>query len=155
MSSYIHFFVRKHNEFAPIGTYGRSTCVYELFDHRAPWEQIAPVNYEMLNRVKDDLREKMTENDAAISNAHKRIALIPSFNNSIEDKMDALLEEEAAMEGLTERRKELDSARAFIGFLYDILDAVEYGNDDSLKSTEYLYVGMECGSSVSERNIAE
>ena len=154
MSSYIRFFVRKYDEFAPIGVYGRSTKVYELFSARAPWEQIAPVTYEVLNAIKDDLREWAVDNAAAISKAHARMRLIPSFTNSIEDKMDAIAEEESYLEELNDKAKELNTAAAFISLLFDILDAAEYSGDNGLKSNEYIYFGVECGSSVSVKNLA-
>lgn len=154
MSSYIHFFVRKRDEFAPISIYGRSTKIFQLFNARAPWKQIAPVTYDVLNSVKDDLREHMAASKAAIDKARERIKLIPSFANSIEDKMDAMAEEESYLEELNDEAKEWDAAAAYIGFLYDILDAAEYGNDEALKSNEYLYFGVECGSAVSVKDLA-
>lgn len=155
MSSYVYFFVRKHDEFAPIGIYGRGTQVYQLFNARAPWEQIAPVTYGMLNAIKNELRTLQDSGAADIEKARRKIELIPSFANSIEDKMDAIAEEESWLEELNETAKERDVAAAFVSFLFDILDAAEYGNDETLKSDEYVYFGVECGSAVSAQDLAK
>ena len=46
MSAYMSFFIRANDSFYPIGTYSRSTAIYEMFGMRAgvPWEQIIPIN---------------------------------------------------------------------------------------------------------------
>lgn len=155
MSAYLNFFVRINDNFAPIGTYGRSTQIYQLFDQFAPYEQISPITYDTLNSIKQSWRERSDDTQNLIDNSHKRIGLIPSFANSIEDKMDALAEEESYLSELEDTKKELDNARAFIGFLYDILDDIAYGEGEGYKVDEYIYIGVECGAAVGVNDIAK
>ena len=52
MSSYVHFFVRKNDVFAPIATYGRSSKIYYAFDQFAPYGKIRALTASNL-RVAD------------------------------------------------------------------------------------------------------
>lgn len=151
MSSYIHFFIRKGDTFVPIGTYGRSTKVYEAFQHDAPWEQIRAITASDLDRIRATL---MSEEyyDTQLTKVRRKIELVGTFTNSIEDKMEALDELEAEIDDWKDMRKETRAARAFIGFLYDILDEADYG-DSVMDPTAALYIGMECGSNVTVANI--
>ena len=150
MSSYIHFFVRKGNEFAPIGTYGRSTFVYSAFEVDAPWEHIAAVDIKTLDRAKNRLLN-IGNLRSDIAAADETIGRIEAFNNSIAEKMEAIARIKDEIKEMNETIEDVLSARHFIGFLYDILDEAEYSSQ--LNANEYLYVGMECGSDVSVKDI--
>jgi hypothetical protein len=151
MSSYIHFFIRKGDTFIPIGTYGRSTRVYEAFEHDAPWEQIRAVTAADLDRIRNTLISEEYY-DTQLAELRRKMELIGTFTNTIEDKIDALDELEAEMEDWKDARKETRAARAFIGFLYDILDEADYG-DATMDPAATIYVGMECGYNVTAESI--
>ena len=151
MSTYIHFFVRKHDNFAPIGTYGRSTWVFHAFESIAPWEKITVLGYKELGAAKASL--SLDSVNAEIENAKARIAQVSSFNNSIEDKLAAVNAIEDEISEMRETVEEIKNARAFIGFLYDILDEAEFCPLDGVEGNAYLYIGMECGKNVTTKDI--
>lgn len=145
MSCFIHFFVRKGDEFAPIGTYGRSTKVYEAFEALAPWEKIAPVT---TGRLKGALQRlgtgDYTRNE--IDKANERIDRIGRFSNSVEEKICAIHDELELIGELREDLLETEQAIAFCNFLRDIMGEAEY--NPKLDMSQYVYVGMECGVDV-------
>lgn len=152
MSSYIHFFLRCGDKFLPIGTYGRSTHIYQAFEHFAPWERIRPVTIHFLDGVKNTLKD-LDSLVSDITAARERIFQIGAFNNSIDEKLNAINSIEEEIAESKEEVEEIRNARNFIGFLYDILDEAEYSSAQ-LNANEYLYVGLECGGSVTVADIA-
>jgi len=145
MSCFIDFFVRKGDEFAPIGTYGRSTKVYEAFEALAPWEKIAPVTTE---RLKSALQRLGTGDYIRneIDKANERIDRIGKFSNSVEEKICAIHDELKLIDELREELLETERAIAFCNFLRDIISEAEYSH--KLDMNQYVYVGIECGSDV-------
>lgn len=153
MSSYIHFFVRVNDKFAPIGTYGRSTQIYAAFEQLAPWEKVRSLNFHLLDIAKANLPDKHSLLDS-ISSDRERIQLITTFNNDIDAKLDAIHELEAGIAEAEEFLREVENARSFIGFLYDILDEAQYSSGQLVLDAEnYLYVGMECGDYITAEKI--
>ena len=154
MSSYIHFFVRRNDTFIPIGTFGRSTRIYAAFEHMAPWERIRALNTDLLKFARAYLKSE-EEINREIDAAHARINTIAAFNNGVDEKMAAIDEVREEIKGWQEFAHEEREARAFIGFLYGILDEAEYNSLEGFGASACLYVGMECGSDVSVKDIAE
>ena len=152
MSSYMHFFIRKGNEFAPIATYGRSSCTYQAFKEFAPYEKIRPLTALQLGQVDEKLRadlESQYNRDAIV----ERINMISKFNNSVDEKLAAIEDEVSALKELEDEEKALKRARKFVSFLLDIIDEAhssQYYEDAAahIDPNAYIYVGIECGGVV-------
>lgn len=143
MSAYIHFFVRAGDTFCPIATYCRSSKVYEIF-HRAPYEQITVLDKSTLSDyfneatiMRDNIKEHITLYE-------KRIETITHFENSAEEKLELIMEEEELIEEANNELREIEDAICFIGFLISILNEVLYDVPLGIFKNQYLYYGVEC-----------
>lgn len=149
MSAYVEFYLKNAGKFLPIGSFSRSGSIYAAFQHVAPWEKACAVTSQMLEKI---LHEQYTnlegfKNHRAEVEARK--ATIATFNNSVEDKMQALADVEETLSDLDDTIDELQYALDYIRFLSEILDAVdprleEYGGP-KIDPDKYLYCGIECG----------
>ena len=143
MSAYIHFFVRAGDTFCPIATYCRSSKVYEIF-HRAPYEQITVLDKSTLSDYFNEatiMRDNLKEN---IVHYEKRIETITRFENSAEEKLELIMEEEELIEEANNELREIEDAICFIGFLTSILNEVLYDVPLGIFKNQYLYYGVEC-----------
>ena len=143
MSVYIHFFVRAGDTFCPIATYCRSSKVYEIF-HRAPYEQITVLDKSTLSDYFNEatiMRDNIKEH---IVLYEKRIETITRFENSAEEKLELIMEEEELIEEANDELRETEDAICFIGFLISILSEVLYEAPLGIFKNQYLYYGVEC-----------
>ena len=143
MSAYIHFFVRAGDTFCPIATYCRSSKVYEIF-HRAPYEQITVLDKSTLNDYLNEaiiLRDNIKEH---ITQYEKRIETIAYFENSAEEKLELIMEEEELIEEAKDELTEVEDTVGFISFLISILNQVLCDVPLGVFKNQYLYYGVEC-----------
>ena len=152
MSSYIHFFVRKGDVFAPIATYGRSTRIFDCFAG-APWEKIRAVSADELREASEGLRIDEPYIEQEIARAQNRIKTISSFSDSIADKLAAISDEEDMIAELRENLEELREAQSFVRFLRDVAAEAEYDGEGLRDIDHYVYVGMECGTNVCAQDV--
>lgn len=159
MSAYIHFFVKIGENFAPINTFSRSNIIFQEFECYAPWEKITPVTIEKLNRVRESLNEQIKATEDQIKFAKDEIEFLKSTKLSAEELMEKYHDYLDIIEGFEEGKCEYISALHFINFLIDIYDEAngmeKYGeNPMNLRANEYIYVGYECGSYVTIKDIS-
>ena len=135
--------MRAGDTFCPIGTYSRNTKVYEIFRH-APYEQIEVLDRETLNDyfneatiMRNDLKEDVVRYE-------KRIETITRFENSAEEKLELIMEEEGLIEEANNELREIEDVICFIGFLISILSEVLYDAPVGINKDSYLYYGIEC-----------
>lgn len=152
MSAYIQFFVKINDKFAPIATYGRSTRVYQEFQHYAPWEKVSALNERNLSIISDEIRSEISEYEEAIHNERETIDFLRSCKDvSIEDLMDQFRTATGAIEELNDTVAELQNASSFCSFLMDIIEEANQeerwgDNPNDLHADSYLYVGIEVGT---------
>ena len=76
--------------------------------------------------------------------------MIASFNNSINDKIEALESARDAIRESEEAVNEMKEVLAFTHFLMDMYNEADYTKYGSelirLDPTKYIYVGIECGT---------
>lgn len=143
MSTYCEFFIRNGETFLPLPAYSRNNYIYEKFQHYAPWEKARPLTSDILKTIAAEMHYDLDKSKESLTKTHEERALIVQFNNAVEDKLEALGDNQNAIDGWEERIEEISMGIAFGGFLSDILAEVEY--DDRFNENEYLYVGIECG----------
>ncbi len=142
MSQYMTFVVRKGDVFTPIYTCSRSSDLYQNLK--------AAVDYGKLSEVrKDELmecieREKAYERDLAkdIEAIESNKKLIADWNNSIEEKLEALSRYDLSQQDVRDRIEEAQDTVVRLQFLYDIAEELEYFRD-YLKKDAGLYAGIE------------
>ena len=150
MSQYIYFFIRSTDKLLPIRTASRSSAIYHFFSDYAPYEKARALSMQELQNIREEIDIRIGEWTRRIEDERTNLQLIASFNNSIEDKIDAL---ETARDFIQENEEfvsEMKEALAFTNFLIDIYNEADYTKYEDetarLDPTKYLYFGVECGT---------
>ena len=150
MSQYIHFFVRSTDRLLPIYTTSNYSSIYRFFGDYAPYEKARALSMQELQNIREEIDIRIGEWTRRIEDERTNFQLIASFNNSIEDKIEAL---ENARDSIRENEEfvnEMKEALAFTSFLMDIYneaDDTKYEDETArLNPNKYLYFGIECGT---------
>ena len=135
MSQYVNFFIKHNMDFIPIGCFSRSSYIYQ-YAPDAPFERIKKITPETLSRTIKYLQDEKSKQELEIKNMENKILhLIPSFNNSVEDKM----EEISTIETVIKDYKDyLDSISFALGYYKTLQEIADDNNDKSI-----LYYGIE------------
>ena len=160
MSSYMHFFVRKNENFLPIACYSRSSAIYGAFSDFAPYEKVRPLTSGFVSEVLHEQTENLSKWKKRLEDSRKEMELIATFNNSVEDKMQAIYDARGSIEETEEIIEECEYTVAFCRFLLNILDEADsskYYEDEKLHldAAHYLYYGVECGDDITSEMIEE
>lgn len=150
MSQYIHFFVRSTDRLLPIRITSRSSSIYHFFSDYAPYEKARALSMYELQNIREEINMQIDEWTRRIEEDRTNLQLIASFNNSIEDKIEALESARNAIREKEESVSEMKEALAFTCFLMDMYneaDDTKYEEEAArLDPTKYLYFGIECGT---------
>ena len=146
MSAYVYFFVRHGNDFIPLGNFSRSSMIYQFVGGRAPWEKIAPLTQETLDKLVVNANMKQEEIQGCIRTERSLIDTIKDFNNAIEEKMDAILERENIIHEYEQDISEIQFAKSYFSVLAELIDAVRWDKRrEDINIDEYIYAGVEIG----------
>ena len=150
MSQYIYFFIRSTDKLLPIRTASRSSSIYRFFSDYAPYEKARALSMQELQDIREEINIRIDEWTHRIEEERTNLQLIASFNNSVEDKIEAI---ESARDFIRENEEyinEMKEALAFTYFLinmYNEADDTKYEDETArLDPTKYLYFGIECGT---------
>ena len=153
MSQYTHIFVRDNDNFVELNCYSRSSAIAQAF-RGAPYEKIEAYSSDDLRNVAGEINEQIELYKKNIADYRSQMALIPSFNNSIEDKTEALSQYTEMIRDAEEDLEEQNYAYDVVSFLVGVAD--EYEMDvryEHAKDQPRIYVGVECGSKVTVNDI--
>ena len=156
MSAYMSFFIRVNDNFYPIGTYSRSTAIYEMFEARAgvPWEQIIPINNNLLKRISECVDENISGFKGEIESLYEAIKFLKSCEGDLSDKLQQYGYYKETIEDYEDRIEELKMVSNFIIFLESILDDGEgtkwYDEVETIDPSKYIYAGIEIGYATAE-----
>ena len=149
MSQYIHFFVRSTDRLLPIRTASRSSFIYHFFGDYAPYGKARALSIHELQNIREEINAQIDEWMRHIEEKRANLQLIASFNNSIEDKIEAL---EAARDSIRENEESVNEMKEALAFTYFLMDMYNEADDTKyedetarLDPTKYLYFGIECG----------
>lgn len=149
MSQYIHFFIRSTDKLLPIRTASRSSSIYQFFCDYAPYEKVRALSIGMLQEIREEISKQISKWTHQIEEDQKDLQLVASFNNSVEDKIEAIKSAREAIRENEESVNEMKEALAFTYFLMDIHNEVEdsnyyYKEEEKIDPTKYIYFGIEC-----------
>ena len=144
MSAYIQFFIRHNETFMPIGTYIRSSKIYEYFDDYTPWEKIKHVTRPLLDKIRDNINDDILYYQKRYDRAKEMKEYVATMNNSMDEKMEWIENIEATLGDCCEEIEKAEYVKHYLNFLDDIIESVEY--EDGIDYKNYLYVGIEVGS---------
>lgn len=141
MSAYIQFFVKANDDlFIPIGTFCRSHILYTICTN-APWEAVAAVTPNQIHDWLDAVEGNIGVTKDHITQYQEQIRAIASFNDSIDDKLEAIHETQSYIEEENDDLLRYDAAIAFLNVLLTIIDANRY--EDDVDINHLLYYGIE------------
>ena len=132
MSQYLNFFARHDKEFVPIVSYPRSTNVYS--EVNAPYAKIRAINETELRTIAERLRAGKNFAKTQIETINRRLELISSANNSLEEKLDAINSELEIIEEYEDDIQTLDRYAIELDFIAnmacdnDIFAGIEIGS---------------------------
>lgn len=140
MSQYLHFFARHDKELVPIADYSRSTKVYS--EVNAPYEKIRTIDETELRAIAERLRAGKIFAKTQIEAINRKLELISSANNSLEEKLDVINSELEIIEDYEDDIQALDRYAAELNFIANMA----YDND--------IFVGIEI-SDPTEKDIID
>lgn len=143
MSMYVNFYLKSRDgKFNPIGSFGRSTEVYQTIYRGLPCEKVKPITESCLSEVVGELESRVIVANKQIDDYWQVInEQIPKWNNSISEKMESIAN---YREAIDDKEQEIDGYRYAIGYfdaLLTIIDDVGYG--DGYHKDKYIYAGIE------------
>ena len=140
MSAYKYFFIKSNtNEFIQIGEFSRNTEVYRYCS--APYEKIKPLTIDNLNQIICDIEQGIECVKRGIQADKDERELVVKMNNSVNEKMETLLEIGRSIEENTNYLDDLKWACNYFAFLINIIDYAKFNNNYDINN--YIYVGEE------------
>ena len=91
MSSYVNFYLRINDLFVPIGSYSRSSEMYQTMYHYCPYGKIKALTKENLYEVINDLETRAQRIKDFRAADEKRCDMIMQANNALEEKMEDVM----------------------------------------------------------------
>lgn len=154
MSSYIYFYTRKGMDFHPIGTFCRSTVIYEVGKNNgAPYEKVKALDIHSLNEIISDIEKIISRYKEGITETEDQIKFIQNSNSSLEEKISYWYELENCCKEYQELIEESQEAKWFYENLISIIDSVRY-SDEGYDWEKYVYFGIETPTPIEEGDIA-
>lgn len=149
MSMYIDFFIRRDNKFIRIADYSRNSQIYKITSDCLPYGKVRALTIFDLEKFSNIVHEDIIECKKHIEKINTCISNISNFNNSIEDKLEAINTYEMDKSDWEDDIEELQFAKNFFMFLEDLIESGIYGEENKeMNSNKYLYAGIEVGEPV-------
>ena len=141
MSSYIHFYIRGKYELVPIWTSSRNSTMYQLFVHEVPYEKVRPLSRKELYDFVQDVKNEISAYELRLEKIERRRADITNFNNTVEEKMEALYELEWEQTDIEDELGEAKRVVEALMFMRNAQDVVAY--TDEFDPDKYIYAGVD------------
>ncbi len=151
MSQYIQFYVKSNTgEMLPIGTYSRSTAIYQFgCDYVPSYSVVQPLTQDTLREIIEEIFIEKTKYQMGIEKLQVKVSTTCEMRGKIEEKQKAI-------EGYLDEIEELEGEQAavvnagqFYRFLLDIVDEAKSSRwneneRDRYDPDRYIYAGVEC-----------
>ena len=151
MSEYITFFVRKEENLVPIGTFSRSTFIFQgartMFNINNIYgtaREIAPPELEQALRFCMGKRDYF---EGIIANLESDIAAVTNFNNAVDEKLDAIT---TLRNEIEEVRGDVEEAALGVKW-YSMLQLMRESTDEPIK----FYCGIEVDEDLTVENLSK
>lgn len=152
MSQYVEFYLRVGDRFAPILTRSRSTNLYQMVSHAVPYEGIRALNKDDIRGFTEDARAEVRRIEENIARQREQLAMIPHFDNTVDEKLQAIDGTQDYIEDLEQEAACARSDLAFFQMLDDMWEEAEQTKwykdehpEGAIDPNKYIYAGVECG----------
>lgn len=154
MSEYISFFIRREqNNFIPLFTFSRNNSIYQVFRNIIPYEKVRAISYNELENKYRECERRMENITKSINQIKEERALIASFNNSVDEKISALIDIAEQDKELRDELEEERRAGYTIVALIDIIENIRF--NDAWNKDKYIYAGIEVDDSITAEDVIE
>lgn len=154
MSEYISFFIRREqNNFIPLFTFSRNNSIYQVFRDIIPYEKVRAISYNELENKYRECERRMDNITKSINQIKEERALIASFNNSVDEKISALIDIAGQDKELRDELEEERRAGYTIVALIDIIESIRF--NDALNKDKYIYAGIEVCDNITMEDVIE
>lgn len=154
MSQYIYFYVKTNNDiYYPLGTFGRSHVIYEMFEDYAPYEKVAPLTKGFIKEAIDEMEIHITNLNNSINATNEAIDFLKTAAGDMDERIERLYE---LVNDKAETKEEIERQKSAIAFGRTLLYMISEAEDDNAYSSEnykygidpekYIYVGIESGN---------
>ena len=137
MSVYLNLFVRKNDEVVRLTDYSRNTPLYRAFENIVPYEDVAIVTEEMLDRVWENLDKELYEVKRAIKLSKEKMNVLKANARTDED-WELISTISNTIDEFKNEKKNIKYFSNVVEFLKTIVDDMKYR-----EGRNYLYAGIE------------
>lgn len=160
MSQYLNLFARVGDRFIPLASYSRNCLFYQVMREsiNPPYEKVKSLSIEQLGKVRDIFAAQQKDVIMRIQHLHSKKRIIASFNNSVEDKLEALVDCDSAIEDWKIDLAQRQEGENICNFLIDMIESIKYGEDkgfDDIFYNNYIYCGIEVGCDITPDDIVK
>ena len=142
MSEYMSFFIRRDSDnFVPLFTFSRNSALYQQFNYTVPYEKVRALSYPELEKVLGRCESCIVKLKDSIRKANEKKTLIASFNNPVDEKVEALNEVEYDIHETEDSIRDTERAYYSVLALIDIVDEIAY--NPAYDKNKYIYAGIE------------
>ena len=149
MSSYVNFYLRVNDKFAPIGSYSRSSEMYQTVSRAVPYEKITALKSRDISSLIRRLEESAEDIQKTNEKGKSRISLIMNAENTpLNDKLAAVEEMELSCEAADEYISEITFAADTLRVFLNMIEDFKYSDSPFENDADhYIYAGVEaCGN---------
>ena len=145
MSTYINFFIRRGDDFVPLGDYSRNSIIYRIANSYAMWEKVSPLSKAGIEQMITEAERQQRAYQESIVEVKAKIAQLKDLSCTWNEALEYLDDYEEAIQDYEQDIKEARYAKHFFGFLIDIIETVQYADKKEYDYNNYIYVGIEIG----------
>ena len=153
MSQYLEVFLRKKDQFIYLCSFSRSHAVYQIINNHVPYEKIRKVTSENFKEWQLEAEENIADYKRQLAEIEDNLKLVSTFNNSVEEKVEAVGGLICEKNDLLEELERANDALSWIIHLYIIMDSLRY--IDKPEDAADIYMGVEVGLSPTVEDIAD
>lgn len=145
MSTYINFFIRRGDNFIPLGDYSRNSIIYRIANSYAMWEKVSSLSKAGIEQMIIEAERQQRAYQESITKIKAKMAQLKDLSCTWNEALEYLDGYEEAIQEYEQDIKEARYAKYFFGFLIDIIETVQYADKKEYDYNNYIYVGIEIG----------
>lgn len=152
MSQYAEFFIRKgENDYTFLNSFSRNSDVQQALDEAGflRWEKLVHLDREDFRQLSKSMQDKIEVMNDEIKKMREKIDLITKMNNDINDKLERINENMAAIEEMEDDKRSYQFTMNFFDILGNMANTFSYS-----EKNQKIYVGLEVGTHPTDNDIA-
>lgn len=151
MSSYIEFYIKAGDNYAPLYSESRSGAIYQAFEYHVPsYSTARALTQRDLDEVRGELSLERQRFESNLKSSNDKLEWLKSSNLPIEERMEAYDDTKSFIDYCNEELASIARVEHFLGFLEDIMEEVKYLPDTAKRlgvdEDHYIFAGIECGN---------